>query len=165
LSGLALTPPKGQSASPEADRISGKAFLIEGNDSGFHSASFEFRDAACRFTLKDAHTEYPIRCGIEKWSLGETALPGTPPRIIAGGAPKPGASAKVAASATWKADPADPARFNTLELTWRYYETPHHDTVTCRFDGDGVEIGFMSSVAQKNAKPKDPRPVLRGKLA
>ena len=50
-------------------------------------------------------------------------------------------------------------------MIWRYYETPHHDTVTCRFDGDAVEISFMSSIAQKNPKPKDPRPILRGKLA
>ena len=164
LSSLALMPPKGQTASPEAERISGKTFKLEESSSGIQSASFEFRDAACLFTLKDAHAEYPIRCGLEKWKLGETALPGTPPRIISGGAPKPGTPAKVAASATWKPDASDPARPNVLELTWRYYETPHHDTVTCRFEGDKVEIGFMSSVAQKSAKPKDPRPALRGQM-
>jgi hypothetical protein len=46
----------------------------------------------------------------------------------------------------------------------RYYETPHHDTVTCRLDDQSVQISFMSSIAQMNPTPKDKRPVLRGKM-
>ncbi len=34
-------------------------------------------------------------------------------------------------------------------MMWRYNETPHHDNVTCQFDGDQVKIGFLSSVAEK----------------
>lgn len=50
-------------------------------------------------------------------------------------------------------------------MSFRYYETPHHDTVTCRFDGSKVQISFMSSVAQMGPTPKDKRPVLQGTLA
>ena len=46
----------------------------------------------------------------------------------------------------------------------RYYETPHHDTVTCGFDDQSVQISFMSSIAQMSPTPKDKRPVLRGKM-
>ena len=46
----------------------------------------------------------------------------------------------------------------------RYYETPHHDTVTCRFDDGNVQISFMNSIAQMSPTPKDNRPVLRGKI-
>jgi hypothetical protein len=47
-------------------------------------------------------------------------------------------------------------------MVLRYYETPHHDTVTCRFEGDNVQIGFMNSMAQMSPAPKDKRPVLQG---
>jgi hypothetical protein len=46
----------------------------------------------------------------------------------------------------------------------RYYETPHHDTVTCRFDRDRVRIAFMNSLAQMGPNPKDKRPILQGQM-
>jgi hypothetical protein len=49
-------------------------------------------------------------------------------------------------------------------MVLRYYETPHHDAVTCRFDESSVQISFMNSMAQMNPTPKDKRPVLQGKL-
>jgi len=169
LSSLALTPPRWiatsgrdsaasqQPSRPEvaihqtAARVSGKTFKLETNDLGLQSASFAFRKDACVVTFRDAHTAYPIACGIERWQRGETALPGTPPRLISGGMPKPGTKHKLAASGTWK-------DANTFEMTWRYYETPHHDTVTCRFDGDKVQIEFVASIASRK------RPVLRGQM-
>jgi hypothetical protein len=84
-------------------------------------------------------------------------LPGTPPRLISGGAPPSGTKAKVAASGTRK----DP---NTFEMMLRYYETPHHDTITCRFDAPQVRIGFMNSMAQMSSTPKDKHPTLQGRM-
>jgi hypothetical protein len=49
-------------------------------------------------------------------------------------------------------------------MVLRYYETPHHDTVTCRFDKEKVQISFMNSMAQMNPAPKDQRPVLQGQV-
>jgi len=46
----------------------------------------------------------------------------------------------------------------------RYYETPHHDTITCRFNDQSVQISFMNSIAQMSPPPKDKRPVLHGKM-
>ena len=157
LAALTLTPPKGQRYSPFADRISGQTITLNPSDLGFHAATFAFRNDACVFTLRDRQTEYPITCGLERWQRGETALPGTPPRLTSGGAPPKGTKSKVAASGTWK----DP---NTFELTLRYYETPHHDTVTCRFDNGQVRISFMNSMAQMSPNPKDKRPTLHGRM-
>jgi CubicO group peptidase (beta-lactamase class C family) len=157
LSSLALTPPKGQSASPLAGRISGKAFKLGSNELDMQNASFVFGKDGCRFTLKDSQHEYPITCGVGQWQRGETALPGTPPRLISGGAPRSGTPSKVAASGAW----ADP---NTFQMVLRYYETPHHDTVTCRFDEGKVQISFMNSMAQMSPSPKDKRAVLKGQL-
>ena len=155
LSALALTPPKGQRSSPLAARISGKTITLNPSDLGFHAATFDFRNDGCVFTLRDRQAEYPIACGLERWQRGETALPGTPPRLISGGAPPSGTKSKLAASGMWK----DP---NTFELMLRYYETPHHDTVTCRFNNGQVRIGFMNSMAQMSPTPKDKRPTLQG---
>jgi len=157
LAALTLTPPKGQAAPPVAGRVSGKTFKLEANDLGLQSASFTFGKEGCRFTCKDAQCAYPIECGQEQWRRGTTALAGTPPRLVSGGASKPGTPSKIAASGTWK-------DASTFELMLRYYETPHHDTVTCRFENDQVQIAFMNSIAQMGSNPKDKRGVLQGKI-
>jgi hypothetical protein len=52
-----------------------------------------------------------------------------------------GDALKVAAEGAWNDD-------HTYEMQWRFYETPHHDTITCRFDGDQITIEFLSSIAE-----------------
>ena len=86
---------------------------------------------------------------------GETSMPGTPPKLTAGKLPSP---SKVAASGRWKDT-------NTFEMTWRFYETPHHDTVTCRFEGDQIKVEFLDSLAAMAPNPKDKRPPLVGRRA
>ena len=49
-------------------------------------------------------------------------------------------------------------------MTWQFYETPHHDTVTCRFDSDKVKIEFLSSVSEKLSAHKETRPALLGQI-
>ena len=159
LASLELRPPNGRSASPRAARVSEKVFTLANNGLGLESVAFTFRPEGCTFAFRDKDGEYPIAWGYERWQRGETALPGTPPRLVSGGAPKRGTKSKVAASGTWRDD-------DTLELVLRYYETPHHDTITCQFEGDdAVQIGFMSSIARMSASPKDSRPILEGKLS
>ena len=160
LSSLALPMPAGgvsSSGEAIASRVSGKTFKLEANDLGLQSASFAFQPGTCILTLRDVHGEYPITCGIGRWQRGETALPGTPPRIISGGAPKRGTPSKIAASGVWRDK-------DTFELMLRYYETPHHDTVTCRFDGANVNITFLSSITGMRTNAKDARPVLLGRM-
>ena len=121
LASLALPLATVQSESPTARRISGKSFQVESNPAGVQSVRFDFHRDACTFTLTDARGAYPIRCGLEKWVDGTSDMPGTPPKITVGEL-RP---LKVSASGTWK--DAD-----TFAMTWRFYETPHHDTVTKR---------------------------------
>lgn len=149
LSSLALLPPKDQSSSPAATLVSGKVYKLAANDLGLRSVSFAFRKDGCVVAFKDNRATHLIACGIERWQRGETALPGTPPRLISGGMPKPGTKHKLVASGTW-------TTANTFEMTWRYHETPHRDTVTCRFDGGKVSIEFVASIGSRK------RPVLRG---
>jgi hypothetical protein len=67
-------------------------------------------------------------------------------------------SSKVAASCTWKDD-------QTLEMTWRFIETPHHDTVTCHFNGGEVKVEYLSSIAQLSPSRKEERPPLMGHIS
>ena len=157
LASLALTPQPGDAFSATASRVTGKVFQLEANDLGLESASLALDRGGCLLTFRDNLAAYPITCGSGCWQRGETALPGTPPRLLAGGTPPKGTKSKVAASGAW----TDP---NIFQATLRYYETPHHDTVTCHFHDKSVQISFMSSIAQMNPTPKDKRPVLHGKI-
>ncbi|MGA2747216.1 MAG: serine hydrolase [Verrucomicrobiota bacterium] len=154
LASLALPPPKGQGSSPTAARVSGKTFQIVANDKGARDVCFRFHGASCTFTLRDAGGEYPIRCGLGNWVEGQTNMPGTPPKITV----KDLRPVRIAASGAWKED-------NTFEMTWRYYETPHHDTVTSRFDGNKVRVEFMNSITEKSPSHPETRPVLQGEMS
>lgn len=151
LKTLTLTPQQGRKTSPAA--IS-KKFKLETNGLGLSTAAFTFKNDSCVFTA-DNHT---ITCGLGSWKRCEATFPDTPPRLISGGMPKQPVLSKIAASAGWTAE-------HTLVMQWRYYETPHSDTVTCQFDGDNVTISFLNSITAMNPKAKDVRMPLRGQAS
>jgi CubicO group peptidase (beta-lactamase class C family) len=155
LSMLALPLPKGVEPGPVQESVSDKWFKLESNEMNAQAVSFAFRGKSCVFTLADANASHTIVCGQGDWVPGETAMPGTPPRLIP--TPVVGKS-KVAACGRW----LDAA---TYEMTWRFCETPHHDTVTCHFQDDKVRIEFMNTVSQINPGRKERRPVLNGVLS
>jgi hypothetical protein len=151
---LTLAPPNVNPSSPTATRVSGKPFVVGTNTDGIQSVAFRFEPDFCVFTLKNGQGAYPITCGLEKWAQGETSMPGTPPKLTkASGLTK----SKVAASGTWKDD-------QTFEMTWRFCETPHHDTVTCRFENATVKVEFLNSITQLSPSHKEKRPALEGKM-
>ncbi len=153
-SGLALQPRASQPAAETCARVSGKRFRIDANPMNVRALSFAFQDDSMVFTLENDKGSYPITCGLGKWIEGQTAMPGTPPKLTSGGFT---GNFRVAASAGW----TDP---NTLEMIWRFNETPHHDTVTCRFDGGKVRVTFLNSITGLSPSRKDKRPELTGQL-
>lgn len=155
LHSLTLAPPQGQPTSPTASRISRKMFHVDNNAAGVQSLEFRFGKRDCVFILTDGQGAYPITCGLEKWVPGETTMPGTPPKLTKSTGT---IRSKIAASSTWKDD-------QTFEMIWRFIETPHHDSVTCRFNGDEVKVDFMNSVTQLAPSRKETRPSLNGKMA
>jgi len=147
LRNLALAIPTAQPDSPQSGRLDGRTFALADNDRGLRNLRFSFGKGLIELTA-DTHT---IAHGVQSWRRGETAFPGTPPRLISGGAPPAGTSHPLVASATWRDE-------TTLELTWRFIETPHRETVTCRFKDDTVAIDFKPSVGK-------PAAALQGKLS
>ena len=133
-----------------AAALSGRTFQVEPNALDARALSFDFERNLCTFTLTDVAGRHPIRCGMGKWLDGVTDMPGTPPKLTVGNL----LPAKVAASGAWTDS-------NTFEMTWRFYETPHHDTVACHFDGESVEVKFMNSISEKSSSHPETRPALR----
>lgn len=158
IDGLALPMPQGSVASPTAARIGGNFFNLGVNNLGLTSLGFVF-DANTSWLIFEAGKErHVLMTGCGKWLRGETALPGTPPRLTPGGKPPADTLHRYVGAGAWKDDA-------TFEVLLRFYETAHHDRITFKFTGDEVEITFLGSIAAMSAKPNDPRPVLRGTLA
>lgn len=151
LKDLKLPLPAGSKTSPLAKN---RRYKLAANDLGLTEVGFEFADDTCTF-VGDA-TRIP--CGLSGWHRTQAAFPSTPPRLISGGKPKEPFTSKIAAHATWKDN-------QTLLLTWRHYETPHSDTLTCKFDGDSLTITFLNSITAMNPKAKDSRAPLKGQLS
>ncbi len=159
LSGLKLSPPTEQTK-PDLTKRAGKTtYNLKINNLNFTTAKFTLVNIglhlyALELTDSNGAAHNLGAASSNGWYPCETTLPA--PRIIGGGIPKQGTKHKVATRAVWKDE-------NTLEFTVRYYETPHHETITCKFDGNKISISFLSSI-NKMRNAKDPRPVLEGTL-
>jgi CubicO group peptidase (beta-lactamase class C family) len=134
--------------------IKSKSFKFDANSMGFNEGSLELQGANYVLTLKEGETTHLIHAAATGWTKDETTLPA--PRLIGGGAPKPGTRHKITNRYLW-------LDAQTVAFTLRYYETPHHDTITCKFEGDKVTLTFLNSIFKlRNAK--DTRPVITGRL-
>ncbi len=155
LKSLALPLPVQESSSPTAAVISGKTFSFADNSLKAKSASLTFGKDGCIFKLHDDTGDHQVTCGINRWAESETTFSSTPLKLTA--TPIPGEThTRVAGSGTWQ----DP---NTFMMTWRFIETAHYETVTCRFGANSMAVEFETSIA-KLTKNKDKRPVLEGKV-
>ena len=155
LSTLTLLPAFSQPASSVAAQISGKTYAIPDNALHINDVSLTFGKDGCIFKLRDDRGSHQVNCGINRWITGTTTFSVAPlmltPTVVPGSDTR-----KVAGSGSWQ----DP---NTFVMIWRFIETAHYDTVTCRFGQDGVQVEFQSSLSVLN-KTKDKRPVLDGKI-
>ncbi len=157
LAALTLPLPSGSPTSPTSARINGRTFELESNSLGAKSVAVRFAGDSCKFELTTAAGRFDINCGIGRWVDGATSMPGTPPEISEMIGPPVGAqsAAKVGAAGAW----TDP---NTFQMQWRFYGTPHHDVVTCRFDNDRVQVEFKNSITALGGTHPETRPVLKG---
>lgn len=158
LANLALPPLETKEGALDPAGISGKTFMLETNHLGVEKVRFEIKEKHLVFTAQAKGQEHAVTCGLGSWVKGETGLPGTPPRLISGGASPAGTPFKVASSAAWRDG-------RTLEMQWRYYETPHHDFATCTFEDGRVKIEFVNSMARMRPNPTDSRGALIGREA
>ena len=155
LASLALPLPAGETASPIADRAATQTFEVAANKLGVKRVSLAFDKDKLAFTLLDDQGEHRVECGMCRWIVGETDLSAVPLKLVP--TVGPGESKmKLAASAAWSDE-------HTLVMFWRFIETAHYQSVTCRFDRDEVRVEFKKSLAILNPGTHDGRPVLVGK--
>jgi CubicO group peptidase (beta-lactamase class C family) len=156
LAALALPRPIGSATSANARS---RTFELEPNALGLQSVALDFNGGECMFRARTVEGASEIRCGMDKWVDGDTDMPGTPPRVRELTSPpqeRP-TSYKVSAAGAWRDE-------RTLEMQWRFYETPHHDTVTCHLDGDAIRVELASSLSRINSTSyPETRPVLQGR--
>ena len=152
LSSLALPLPATAANPPRAAVIGGKTFAFRPNDRGLQSVSFQFEEGVCQVALAMEKSDYSLSFGAGTWIFGETTRLG-PNLLMAARAHYAGlAPARIAGCYTWKDD-------KTLELTLRYIESPHTETLTCAFEKDKVLIAGRYSFA-----PDRELPVLKGEI-
>ncbi len=155
LKTLALIPPMLESTSPTVTKISGRTYTLDSNTLNAKAVSLTFGKDGCLVKLRDDRGDHQLTCGINRWVESETTFSVLPLKLV--DTPVPGETrTRVAGSGTWR-------DANTFVMTWRFIETAHSDTITCRFGDDSVAVSFESSLSVIN-KTKDKRPGLQGHL-
>jgi CubicO group peptidase (beta-lactamase class C family) len=149
LSSLELPLPGEANSSVAASEISGKTFGFEPNDKHMETMNFRFKDKICQISMMINSIRYNFSLGAGKWIIGETTLPGPNLLMLAkahlAGIPP----VKVAGSFYWRNE-------NTLDLVLRYIESPHTETITCKFDKNMVLVDYHYS------KPDNVQSQLKG---
>jgi CubicO group peptidase (beta-lactamase class C family) len=147
LASLALPLPAPDNGSSVTSLISGKTFVFESNDKHLKKMNFQFKDNQCMVKIGIDSSEYNFTFGSGKWITGETSMPG-PNLLLSAKAHHVGLPADiVTGSFGWKDN-------NTLELVLRYIESPHTETIDCKFDKDRISVGFHYSNMPGNIQPE-----------
>jgi CubicO group peptidase (beta-lactamase class C family)/predicted glycoside hydrolase/deacetylase ChbG (UPF0249 family) len=123
--------------------ISNKSFQII-NDKTKKDVRFSFIDNSLQFQLNTDSVIHNLVFGNEKWIAGNTSKLGP---YLAGRSKnnRVGISPfKVFGSYAWK-------DAKTIEMTLRYIESPHTETIICVFEGENVQVDFQD-IYNKNAK-------------
>ncbi len=138
LSSLALPNLPVSKDSGLAGEISGKTFTLAPNSKNLESLTFTFSGTECRVTEKTDKDTYEITFGSATWRPGLTNKPG--PSLVSAALTNTAFlyPAKIAASYTWTDE-------NTLKLILRYIESPHSETLICRFNHNRLEADIMNS--------------------
>ena len=155
LTTLALPLTSGKPTVDLTAKLNNKSFKIADNSLKVNKVSFEFAKGWCLFRMYDDKGEHLIVNGLSNWKVGLTDLSVMPLKLVLTPVPDEKLT-KVAGNGAWTDE-------NTFEMTWRFIETAHYETVTCKFEGDNVQVEFKRSLAIL-AKTKDSRPVLSGKI-
>jgi CubicO group peptidase (beta-lactamase class C family) len=147
LASLALPLPDPGNGSYNTSLSSGKTFAFNQNDKHVNSMSFRITDNICEVSLLIDTSSYQFNFGAGQWITGETTLHGPnlllPAKSHFSGLPP----SKVVGSYGWKDN-------NTVELVLRYIESPHTETITCKFDNNTVSVAFYYSNEPNNIQPE-----------
>jgi CubicO group peptidase (beta-lactamase class C family) len=147
LLSLALPLPAIGNGSETVSHISGKTFAFEPNEKHLETMTLHFTEGICKVSMMINSYNYNFSLGSGQWITGETTLIGPDLLLLAkahfAGLPP----ARVAGSFGWKNE-------NTLELVLRYIESPHSETIFCRFENNKLSVSFHYSNEANNIHPE-----------
>ncbi len=139
LAKLSLSIPAGKANAEREKAIEGKSFTFAANERDIKKIGFFFDAGDCYVRVQDSAGAYELPMSVGTWSYSETTRKG--PYLVAraknslNGLPP----FKVACAYRWLDDGA-------LELTVRYIESPHTETLVCRFTGERIDIDVTTGV-------------------
>jgi CubicO group peptidase (beta-lactamase class C family) len=129
-------------------------FSIAENSLKISQVSLTFKNDTCICRIADDLGTHEVVSGIGKWKEGFTDLSTIPLKLVL--TPVPGETkTRIAASGAWTDD-------HTFQMTWRFTETAHYETVTCDLGADSLSVRFKRSLAIIG-NTQDSRPTLVGK--
>ncbi|MEJ0029879.1 MAG: serine hydrolase [Bacteroidota bacterium] len=138
LASLSL-PVKKESISAKSATIAGKTFTIESNILDIQSLAFDVKDNKYQVTINTTSDHYSFKLAPNSWETGETTMDGPYLLSLATNNLEGLSAFKVASEYTW-------IDANTLELVFRYTESPHTRTMLCSFNGDNISVVVKRSI-------------------
>ncbi|WP_341227056.1 serine hydrolase [uncultured Arcticibacterium sp.] len=142
---LSISPPKSITSSANAAQINEQVFQATQNEYGIKSLKFDIASDQGNVIFDTTDGENTLTFGIEKWHTNDVYTVNSFPvenRIHV--------PSLIAASATWIDD-------NTLQITRKFVEAIHGDTMLCKFNNSKVEISFKNSISQNTHNGQDER--------
>jgi len=138
LASLSLPPEKGIDSPLEEFLSSKTTYVMETSGTAPTAISIRFKENICYLSLKIKDMDYPFELSKERWIEGETS------RAIPNIFPSPSNFVglppfKYAGSYSWTDE-------QTLSLMLRYVESPHHEIITLRFDGEQLDAVLSNSI-------------------
>lgn len=127
LSGLCYDPPAGESTSPLAAKISGRKLIFPENPLKITAAVLDFGPEQAHLRLEMGKQVHIFACGLGAWQFGKSRMFDRYVRATA-------------VSGTWTAP-------DTFQVTIRYYETPHNQTIRFQFSEDGARVESAMNVS------------------
>ena len=155
LAALALPLPSPSTQASTESRISGTTFKTYTGERSLRGYRLGFANGVCTLDLITDSASYPLQFGQGKWIPAETKKYG-PYLVATARANRKGLPPfKVTGSYGWKDE-------KTLELTLRYIESPHTETLRFSFDKDQTSLDLVNlmnrksqRIAYKGIPPKD----------
>lgn len=140
LQSLSLPIPGNSNSSELATTLEGKNFEMQQNDRHIQQVSFHFENDLCTINIKTDTATHAITFGPRRWHIGETTRKG--PYLVSKAQNNLNGLApfKVAGEYNWRDE-------NKLELILRYIESPHTETIVCRFEDSKLTMELHSSIA------------------
>jgi CubicO group peptidase (beta-lactamase class C family) len=129
------------SSSPLENNFVGKTYKFGSNESQLKSLRLELSDTVAALHITKGSIDYILKFGPARWYNDLTELPG--PNLVPNNNIDTLRPFKVAGSYTWLDN-------NSIELTLRYIESPHTETITCVFLNNKVGVSFKNIFTLKD---------------